>query len=157
MRVVVQRVSEARVTVDGAAVGEIGAGLMILLGVTTPDTQRDAQFLADKILHLRIFADDAGKLNRSVLDIHGGLLVVSQFTLYGDCRKGRRPGFDAAAPAEQARALYETFVKLLRESGLRVATGVFQAHMQVSLVNDGPVTLTIESPVKDSAGTSGSV
>lgn len=157
MRVVVQRVSEARVTVDGAAVGEIGAGLMILLGVTTPDTQRDAQFLADKILHLRIFADDAGKMNRSVLDIHGGLLVVSQFTLYGDCRKGRRPGFDAAAPAEQARALYETFVKLLRESGLRVATGVFQAHMQVSLVNDGPVTLTIESPVKDSAGTSGSV
>ncbi len=157
MRVVVQRVSEARVTVDGAAVGEIGAGLMILLGVTTPDTQRDAQFLADKILHLRIFADDAGKMNRSVLDIHGGLLVVSQFTLYGDCRKGRRPGFDAAAPAEQARALYKTFVKLLRESGLRVATGVFQAHMQVSLVNDGPVTLTIESPVKDSAGTSGSV
>ena len=146
MRAVIQRVHRAQVTVDSASVGEIGAGLLILLGVTTADTAQDARFLADKILNLRIFADAAGKMNLSVREVQGELLVVSQFTLYGDCRKGRRPSFDAAAPGEQARALYEQFVEMARESGLRIATGVFQAHMQVSLVNDGPVTLLIESP-----------
>ena len=146
MRVVIQRVTRAAVTVDAVTVGETGPGLLILLGVAVPDTEADAHFLADKVLHLRIFNDEAGKMNRSVRDINGGLLVVSQFTLYGDCRKGRRPSFDAAAPPEHARALYEAFVQMLRASGLPVATGVFQAHMAVSLVNDGPVTLIIDSP-----------
>jgi D-tyrosyl-tRNA(Tyr) deacylase len=145
MRALLQRVSQARVTVDGSVVGEIGPGLLILLGVAKPDTVANAEFLVDKILNLRIFPDAAGKMNLSLLDTAGDLLVVSQFTLYGDCRKGRRPGFDAAAPAEQARALYESFVVLARRSGLRVATGVFQAHMEVALVNDGPVTLLLES------------
>ena len=159
MRAILQRVSEARVTVDGAIAGEIGPGLLVLLGVAKPDTAADAQFLVDKILNLRIFADAAGKMNLSLLDTRGDLLVVSQFTLYGECRKGRRPSFDAAAPAEQARALYETFVDLARPSGLRVATGEFQAHMEVSLVNDGPVTLIVESVsrhVSLPGGTSGS-
>jgi len=133
------------VVVDGSVVGEIGAGLLILLGVAKSDTLQDAESLADKILNLRVFSDDAGKMNRSLLECSGDLLIISQFTLYGDCRKGRRPGFDAAAPAEQARALYEAFVGLVRRSGLRVETGVFQAHMDVSLVNDGPVTLMLES------------
>ena len=124
--------------------GQIGAGLLALLGVGKPDTAADAEFLAEKILNLRVFPDEAGKMNRSLLDTGGALLVVSQFTLYGDCRKGRRP-FDAAAPAEQARALYEHFVEAARRSGVRVETGVFQAHMDVSLVNDGPVTLLVES------------
>jgi D-tyrosyl-tRNA(Tyr) deacylase len=145
MRALLQRVSQARVTVDGSVVGEIGPGLLILLGVAKPDTVANAEFLVDKILNLRIFPDAAGKMNLSLLDTAGDLLVVSQFTLYGDCRKGRRPGFDAAAPAEQARTLYESFVALARRSGLRVATGVFQAHMEVALVNDGPVTLMLES------------
>ena len=145
MRALLQRVSQARVTVDGAVVGAIGPGLLILLGVAKPDTAANAEFLVDKILNLRIFPDAVGKMNLSLLDTAGELLVVSQFTLYGDCRKGRRPGFDAAAPAEQARTLYESFVALARRSGLRVATGVFQAHMQVALVNDGPVTLLLES------------
>ncbi len=145
MRALMQRVSQARVTVDGSVVGEIGAGLLILLGVAKPDTLANAEFLVDKILNLRIFPDPAGKMNLSLLDTRGELLVVSQFTLYGDCRKGRRPSFDAAAPAEQARTLYESFVALARRSGLRVETGVFQAHMDVSLVNDGPVTLMLET------------
>jgi len=145
MRALLQRVSQARVTVDGAVVGAIGPGLLILLGVAKPDTAANAEFLVDKILNLRIFSDAAGKMNLSLLDTAGELLVVSQFTLYGDCRKGRRPGFDAAAPAEQARTLYESFVALARRSGLRVATGMFQAHMEVTLVNDGPVTLLLES------------
>jgi D-tyrosyl-tRNA(Tyr) deacylase len=145
MRALLQRVSQARVTVDGSVVGEIGAGLLILLGVAKPDTLANAEFLVDKILNLRIFPDPAGKMNLSLLDTRGELLVVSQFTLYGDCRKGRRPSFDAAAPAEQARTLYESFVALARRSGLRVETGVFQAHMDVSLVNDGPVTLMLET------------
>jgi D-tyrosyl-tRNA(Tyr) deacylase len=145
MRALLQRVSHAQVTVDGSVVGEIGPGLLILLGVAKPDTAANAEFLVDKILNLRIFPDAAGKMNLSLLDTAGELLVVSQFTLYGDCRKGRRPGFDAAAPAEQARTLYESFVALARRSGLRVETGVFQAHMQVALVNDGPVTLLLES------------
>ena len=131
--------------VDGSVAGEIGPGLLILLGVAKPDIAADAGLLVEKILKFRIFTDSAGKMNRSLLDIRGELLVVSQFTLYGDCRKGRRPSFDAAAPAEQARELYQTFVALARRSGLRVETGVFQAHMDVSLVNDGPVTLMLET------------
>jgi len=145
MRAVVQRVTEARVEVDGTIVGEIGAGLLVLLGVAKGDAAAGADFLVDKILNLRIFADDDGKMNRSLLDTGGALLVVSQFTLYGDCRKGRRPSFDLAAPAEQARSLYEHFVAAARRAGVRVETGVFQATMAVSLVNDGPVTLVIES------------
>src|SRR5712692_3201828 len=145
MRAVLQRVSQSRVEVDGAVVGQIGPGLLVLLGVAAPDTAAAAEYLADKIVNLRIFADDAGKMNRSLLDTGGSLLVVSQFTLYGDCRKGRRPSFDAAAPAEQARSLYEHFVAVARRGGVHVETGVFQATMAVSLVNDGPVTLVIES------------
>ena len=145
MRALLQRVTQASVVVDGSVVGEIGAGLLILLGVAKPDTVADAVILADKILNLRIFPDADGKMNRSLLDVQGSLLVVSQFTLYGDCRKGRRPGFDAAAPAEQARSLYESFVEIVRRSGLRVETGVFQAHMEVALINEGPVTLLLET------------
>src|SRR5580692_7971092 len=134
MRALIQRVTEARVTVDQSITGEIGPGLLVLLGVSKLDTEADAEFVAGKVLNLRIFEDDEGKMNRSVLDTEGSLLVVSQFTLYGDCRKGRRPSFDDAAPAEQARALYEHFVAIARRS-VRVETGVFQAHMAVSLVN----------------------
>ena len=149
MRAVIQRVTEARVKVDGAVTGEIGAGMLVLLGVTQADTAAAAAFLVDKLVNLRIFTDDAGKMNRSLIDTGGAMLVVSQFTLYGDCRKGRRPSFDDAAPAEQARALYEQFVETARRSGLRIETGVFQAHMDVSLVNDGPVTLIVESPLHE--------
>jgi D-tyrosyl-tRNA(Tyr) deacylase len=146
MRAVVQRVTQAKVEVDGVVVGEIGPGLLVLLGVAKTDTTAGAEFLAEKITGLRIFADEAGKMNRGLLDTGGALLAVSQFTLYGDCRKGRRPSFDHAAPAEQARWLYEHFVDASRRTGVRVETGVFQADMQVSLVNDGPVTLILESP-----------
>jgi D-aminoacyl-tRNA deacylase len=145
MRAILQRVTQARVTVDGAMKGEIDAGLLVLLGVSKLDTTADAGFLAQKVLNLRVFEDENGKMNRSVLETAGALLVVSQFTLYGDCRKGRRPSFDDAAPADLARDLYQHFVAAVRSSGLRVETGVFQAHMAVSLVNDGPVTLIVES------------
>jgi D-tyrosyl-tRNA(Tyr) deacylase len=148
MRAVIQRVSHAKVEVDGVVTGEIGAGLLILLGAGRDDTVADADFLADRIVHLRIFPDDAGKMNRSLLDTAGALLVVSQFTLYGDCRKGRRPSFDQAAPPEEARALYEHFIASVRRLCSRVETGVFQAHMVVSLINDGPVTLIVESPAR---------
>jgi D-tyrosyl-tRNA(Tyr) deacylase len=147
MRAVVQRSGEARVIVDGRITGEIASGLVVLLGVAKDDTRADADWMADKVTGLRIFPDDAGKLNRSVLEAGGGLLVVSQFTLYGDCRKGRRPSFDQAAEPGQARALYEYFVEACRKRGAPVETGVFQAMMEVHLVNRGPVTLVVDSPV----------
>jgi D-aminoacyl-tRNA deacylase len=145
MRVVLQRVSSASVTVSGTVAASIGKGLVVLLGITHSDTPADADFLLDKIAHLRVFPDEAGKMNRSLLEDGGALLVVSQFTLYGDCRKGRRPSFDAAAPAEAARAQYEYFIEAARRRGVPVETGVFQAHMDVALVNDGPVTLILET------------
>lgn len=145
MRVVIQRVSQARVVVDGRTTGAIGSGLLALLGVARHDTRADADYLADKVTGLRIFPDDAGKMNRSVLETGGALLIVSQFTLYGDCRRGRRPGFDLAAPAEEARALYDYFVEACRGRGVPVETGIFQASMAVELTNDGPVTIICES------------
>ncbi len=145
MRVVIQRVSEASVTVDQKTVGAIGQGLMVLLGVAQGDTSQEAKSLAEKTAGLRIFEDDAGKMNRSVEEIGGSLLVVSQFTLLGDCRKGRRPGFTDAAPPELADQLYEEYVAALRSRGVNVATGVFRADMQVALVNDGPVTMLLDS------------
>ncbi|MGQ9484944.1 MAG: D-aminoacyl-tRNA deacylase [Desulfosoma sp.] len=145
MRAVVQRVSQASVEVQGQQVGAIGFGLLVLLGVGRKDTEADARYLADKIVHLRIFADDEGKLNRSVLETGGAVLAVSQFTLWGDCRKGRRPSFVEAAPAEPARRLYETFVQAVKALGVPVATGVFQETMSVHLTNDGPVTLLLDS------------
>lgn len=145
MRAVVQRVSHASVTVEGQVAGEIRAGLMILLGVGRVDNPESAAYLAEKISNLRIFADDAGKMNRSLLDTGGAVLVVSQFTLYADTRGGRRPSYIQAAPPEEAVRLYEEFVRLLRAAGVTVATGVFQAHMQVELVNDGPVTILLDS------------
>ena len=145
MRLVIQRVREARVEVDGRPTGSIAQGLLVLVAVARTDTPADADYLAEKLLSLRIFSDDEGKMNRSVAEIGGSLLVVSNFTLYGDCSKGRRPGFDLAAPPEQARALYEYFLGKLRASGVPVETGVFQASMAVHLVNDGPVTLLCES------------
>jgi D-aminoacyl-tRNA deacylase len=148
MRVVLQRVKEAHVDVAGATVGSIATGLLILVGVTSTDTRQDAEYLAEKIIFLRIFRDDEGRMNRSILEVGGSLLVVSQFTLYGDCRKGRRPSFDKAAPPEQARQLYESFVKLLSSRNINVQTGVFQAEMEIQLVNDGPVTFILDSPAK---------
>lgn len=146
MRAVVQRVRQASVTVDGVTVGAIGAGLLVLLGVAQEDTEASAAWLVEKILGLRIFEDAGGKMNLSLLETGGALLVVSQFTLYGDTRKGRRPSFDRAARPEQANRLYERFVELARARGVEVQTGVFQAMMQVALVNDGPVTLICETP-----------
>jgi D-tyrosyl-tRNA(Tyr) deacylase len=145
VRAVVQRVAEAAVRVDDKVVGQIGPGALVLLGVGEGDAEADADYLADKVLHLRIFPDEAGQMNRSVLDTRGELLAVSQFTLYGDTRRGRRPGFSAAAPPEEANRLYRYFVGRLRESGLRVEEGVFRAMMDVSLVNRGPVTLLLDS------------
>lgn len=144
MRVLIQRVSRARVAVGKDTLGEIGRGLCIFLGVGKQDSEQNADFFADKVKNLRIFDDDQGKMNRSVTDIGGEVLLVSQFTLYGDCRKGNRPSFTDAAPAEHAEQLYERLAARLRAAGLKVATGRFQAHMQVSLVNDGPVTLVLE-------------
>ncbi|MCL6634309.1 MAG: D-tyrosyl-tRNA(Tyr) deacylase [Peptococcaceae bacterium] len=145
MRAVVQRVARGSVTVEGKKVGETGPGLVVLLGVGCGDTADDARYLADKIANLRIFEDGHGKMNLSVLDTGGSVLAVSQFTLFGDCRKGRRPGFSGAAPPEEARGLYEIFVKELEKLGLKVATGVFREHMTVEIVNDGPVTLLLDS------------
>ncbi len=145
MRAVVQRVTSARVTVGDRTTGEIGSGLLVLLGVEQGDGPPDLHYITAKIRDLRIFPDDAGKMNRSVLDSQGALLVVSQFTLAGDARNGRRPSFATAAPPEIARGLYEDVVRELRASGLRVETGEFQAMMQVALVNDGPVTILLDS------------
>ena len=145
MRACVQRVSSAQVTVDQQVVGAIEQGLVVLLGVAKGDEPRDAQHLAEKIAHLRIFNDAEGKMNRSVIDIEGAVLAISQFTLLGDCRKGRRPAFVDAAEPTLANALYERFLQQVREHDLPVATGIFQASMQVSLVNDGPVTLLLDS------------
>ena len=147
MRVVVQRVAHASVTIDGDIVGHIGRGLLILVGIQASDGSTEISFLADKLVNLRIFPDDDDKMNRSLLDIGGELLVVSQFTLYGDCRKGRRPSFIDAAGPDHAIPIYERFVEQLRASGLKVETGRFGANMQVDLRNDGPVTLIIDSPV----------
>ena len=145
MRTVVQRVSRATVTVAGEITGEIGIGVLVLLGVGHDDNERGADYLADKIAGLRIFEDDAGKMNRSVVDVGGSILVVSQFTLYGDVRKGKRPSFDAAAPPDTARRLYEHFVERIRATGLRCETGRFQEIMKVELVNEGPVTILLDS------------
>jgi D-tyrosyl-tRNA(Tyr) deacylase len=144
VRAVLQRVAQARVDVGERSIGQIGAGLLILLGVGKDDNQANADALADKIKHLRIFEDEQGKMNRSVGDVAGELLVVSQFTLYGDCRKGNRPSFTDAAPPAEAERLYSHFSQRLRDGGLKVASGQFQAHMRITLVNDGPATFVLE-------------
>lgn len=149
MRVLAQRVSRAQVTVDGKVTGRIAGGLLLLVGIGKNDDERELEWMAGKVLRLRVFPDEEGKMNRSVQESGGGLLVVSQFTLYGDCRKGNRPSFASGAPPTDAERLYLRFVEMLRaDSGLDVQTGVFAAHMEVELVNDGPVTLWIESPVE---------
>ncbi len=145
MRAVIQRVSRAQVRVEGAISGEIGSGLLILLGVGQGDTPREADSLLDKIVNLRIFEDREGKMNLSLLDMGGELMIISQFTLYADCRKGRRPSFTDAAPPGEAQKLYDYFVDAARARGLKVATGIFQAHMEVELVNFGPVTILLDS------------
>lgn len=145
MRAVIQRVAEARVSVGEEIVSGIGPGLCIFLGIAVNDSEKDADALASKIGSLRVFADEQGKMNRSVRETRGDLLVVSQFTLYGDCRKGNRPSFSAAAAPEPAKRLYDDFVQRLRQTGLKVATGEFRATMKIALVNDGPVTLILET------------
>lgn len=145
MRAVVQRVSRAKVTVNGEVTGEIGLGLLVLLGVGQNDTRAEADYLLDKTIGLRIFEDSGGKMNLSVADVDGAVLAVSQFTLYGDVRRGKRPSFDAAAPPQPARELYEYFVEKIRAAGLRCETGRFQELMQVELVNQGPVTILLDS------------
>jgi D-aminoacyl-tRNA deacylase len=145
VRAVVQRVREARVDFDDATVAEIGRGIVVLLGIGANDAPADVDYLARRIANLRIFDDDEGRMNRSVLDVDGEVLVVSQFTLWGDCRKGRRPSYVRAAPAERARSLYRTFLDVSAAIGLRTAEGRFQARMNVHLVNDGPVTLLLDS------------
>jgi D-aminoacyl-tRNA deacylase len=145
MRAVVQRVKEARVDISGETVGAIGVGLLIFLGVGEEDSEKDGEYMADKIVNLRIFPDEKDLMNLSLLDTGGSILVVSQFTLWGDCRKGRRPSFVKAARPERANELYEYFIRILKEKGLKIATGRFQEMMDVHLVNDGPVTLLIDS------------
>lgn len=144
MKTVIQRVSSASVTVDDQVVGEIGRGILVLLGVEKGDGEAQADWLAEKIVNLRIFEDQAGKMNLSLQDIGGSLLVVSQFTIAGNCEKGRRPSFDSAAPPAEGQRLYNYFVEVLQQTGIPVATGIFQADMQVALVNDGPVTFVLE-------------
>ncbi|MBP1744571.1 MAG: D-tyrosyl-tRNA(Tyr) deacylase [Firmicutes bacterium] len=145
MRAVVQRVKCSKVVVDGKVIGQIDRGFNVLLGISREDTAEDVKYMKDKIINLRVFEDDQGKLNRSLLDVKGELLVISQFTLYGDCRKGRRPGFTEALGGDEANSLYEEFVRLCREEVSRVETGEFGADMMVSIENDGPVTLLIDS------------
>jgi D-tyrosyl-tRNA(Tyr) deacylase len=146
MRAVLQRVTSAQVLVRGRQVGRIGAGLLVFVGVGKDDDSSDIDYIAGKVLGVRVFEDDEQRMNRSVTEMGGQILVVSQFTLYGDCRRGRRPSFDQAAPPAEARAIYENLVTKLRQSDLTVETGEFQAMMDVELVNDGPVTLLLESP-----------
>lgn len=146
MKAVVQRVAQSAVAVDHQTVGAIGRGLLVFLGIARADSEKEADYLAEKIVHLRIFEDPEGKMNRSLLDVGGSMLVVSQFTLLGDCRKGRRPSFIEAAAPEQAEALYARFVRKAVQMGVTTATGRFRAAMQVSLINDGPVTLLLEAP-----------
>lgn len=145
MRLVIQRVLESSVRIDGRVVGEIGRGYMVLCGVEDGDTQDDLRYCVDKTVNLRIFEDDAGKMNRSILDVGGAILAISQFTLHGDARHGRRPSFIRAARPEQAVPMYEAYCQGLRDAGIHVETGVFQADMKVSLINDGPVTILIDS------------
>lgn len=145
MRAVIQRTDKSSVTVDNVNIASIGRGLTVLLGVGVDDDNADVKYLADKILNLRIFPDDAGKMNLSLLDTHGDLLVVSQFTLYADCRKGRRPGFDSAAPPEKAKELYLKFIEICKDSGVNVSCGQFQSEMIVRLDNHGPVTMLLDS------------
>ena len=145
MRAVVQRVLEASVQINGEIVGRIGKGMLVLLGVGHEDAPEDARILAEKVVHLRIFPDAFDKMNLSVMDVDGGILVISQFTLFGDCRKGRRPSYASAAPPEQAKCLYEAFVEAIRQYPASVETGQFQEMMQVHLINDGPVTLLLDS------------
>lgn len=148
MRAVVQRVSRARVWVGEQIAGEVGKGILVFLGVGQGDTQKEADYLCDKIINLRIFADPGGKMNLSLLDCQGELLIISQFTLYADCRQGRRPSFTEAGDPEEAKALYDYFIQRLRSQGIKVATGVFQALMEVELVNSGPVTILLDSSKK---------
>ncbi len=148
MRAVVQRVIDARVDVDGQTVGAIERGLLVYLGVGRGDTEEDVRFIADKVMGLRVYPDDQGRMNLSLCDTGGGVLLISQFTLFGDCRKGRRPSFDAAADPETAEALYERCADLLRQAGLTVAAGRFAAHMHVTATNDGPVTFLLDSRQK---------
>ena len=145
MRIVIQRVKEARVEAEGRVTGSIGAGLLVLLGIGKSDSYQDADYLVEKVLRLRIFPDDSGKMNRSVLEVNGALLIVSNFTVYGDCRKGRRPSFDLAADPDKAEDLYWYFVRRAQTAPITVATGIFRASMSVYLVNDGPVTLSCDS------------
>ncbi len=144
MRIVIQRVTSASVEVEGRSVGEIDRGLLVLVGVGHGDSDAEAKWLAEKTVHLRVFSDDVGKMNRSVMDVGGAVLAVSQFTLLGDCQKGRRPAFTDAAPPELANRVYESYMQFVREFGIRVQQGVFAADMQVRLVNDGPVTMIID-------------
>ncbi len=146
MRVLLQRVSRGSVSIDGRTIGQIGTGLVLLIGIHRDDGEEQLLFCADKCADLRIFSDDQGKMNGSLLDVGGAALAISQFTLYGNCRKGRRPGFDQAARPEEAKLLYERFIERLVERGLAVEQGVFGANMQVEIHNDGPVTLMVESP-----------
>jgi len=145
MRAVVQRVRNASVSVDNQITGQIGRGLVVLLGIKGADTAKDIDWMAEKIVNLRIFNDDEGKMNRSLADICGEMLIISQFTLFGDCRKGRRPGFSSAAPPEYAEPLYRHFIESVNRLSIRTATGIFQAEMAVELVNDGPVTMLLDS------------
>ncbi len=145
MRAVIQRVGEARVESEGRTAGQIGAGLLVYVGVGKEDTEKDAAFMADKLVNLRIFNDAAGKMNKSVQDVGGSILIVSNFTLHGDCKKGRRPGFDAAAAAQPAKRLYEKVISLIAERGITVEKGVFGGHMHVGSINDGPVTFVLDS------------
>ena len=149
MRAIIQRVREARATFEGEVLGEIKSGICVLLGVKTGDTEKEAAWMAEKLVNLRIFEDETEKLNRSLIDIKGEVLLVSQFTVYGDCRKGRRPSFTEAAPPGDAKRLYELTIEKLKSYGISVKTGMFQTHMVIEIENDGPVTLIIETPEEE--------